>query len=69
MTIQSRSGKEVENEHVENEHVKVKVMEIHMGVAPELAAKMSEGVDVAHRLGRPVSGRARAIIILFVLRW
>ncbi|RXN11639.1 nucleoside diphosphate-linked moiety X motif 22 [Labeo rohita] len=30
---------------------------------------MSEAVDVAHRLGRPVAGRTRAIIILFVLRW
>ncbi|KAI2646220.1 Recombination-associated protein RdgC [Labeo rohita] len=48
---------------------KVKVTEICKGVAPELAAKMSEAVDVAHRLGRPVAGRARAIIILFVLHW
>ncbi|KAL0153883.1 hypothetical protein M9458_050804 [Cirrhinus mrigala] len=54
---------------VENENVKVKVMEICKGVAPEIMAKMSEAVDVAHRLGRPVAGRARAIINLFALRW
>lgn len=53
----------------ENENVKVKVTEICKGVAPELTTKMSEAVDVAHRLGRPVSGRARAVIILFALRW
>ncbi|XDV47622.1 hypothetical protein PO909_017203, partial [Leuciscus waleckii] len=39
------------------------------GSLPELAGEMSEAVDVGHRLGRPVSGRARVIIILFALRW
>lgn len=53
----------------ENENVKIKMTEICKGVAPELAAKMSEAVDVAHRMGRPVSGQARAIIILFAMRW
>ncbi|KAL0171488.1 hypothetical protein M9458_031804, partial [Cirrhinus mrigala] len=53
----------------ENEKVKVKVMEICKGVVPELTAKMSEAVDVAHRLGRLVVGRARAIIIPLALRW
>lgn len=53
----------------ETENVKIKVTEICKGVVPELAEKMSEAVDVAHRLGRPMSGRARAIIILFALRW
>lgn len=51
-----------------SENVKVKVTEICKGVAPKLEAKMSEAVDVAQRLGRPMSGRARAIIILFALR-
>lgn len=43
---------------MDTENVKVKVTEICKGVVPDLAEKMSEVVDVAHRLGKPVSGRA-----------
>ncbi|XP_058251158.1 butyrophilin subfamily 1 member A1-like [Hemibagrus wyckioides] len=56
VTEQARAISQLENRiivpEVENENVKV--MEICKEVAPELTAKISEAVDVAHKLGRPM---------------
>lgn len=48
-----------------NENVRAEVVEILCKIAPDLAAKMEDAVDIVHRIGRVIENRHRQIIILF----
>lgn len=51
-----------------NENIRAEVVELLRRIAPDLAVKMDEAVDVVHRVGRMMDNRQRQIIILFVRR-
>ncbi|XP_023185888.1 uncharacterized protein LOC111607963 [Xiphophorus maculatus] len=50
------------------ENIRDEVVALLCKIAPDLASKMDEEVDVVHRVGRKMHDRDRQIIILFVRR-
>lgn len=50
------------------ENVRAEVIQLLSKIAPDLAKKMDEAVDVVHRVGRVLENKKRQIIILFARR-
>jgi len=51
-----------------NEKIRAITVNLLCKVAPDLAEKMKDAVDIVHRVGRKTKGRPRQIIVLFSKR-
>lgn len=51
-----------------NENIRADTVNLLCKVAPDLAKKMEDAVDIAHRVGKKIENRHRQIIVLFSKR-